>query len=58
LNDRHFKVRLGSFFSEDHQQEQRVPQGSILSVTFFGFKINNIASTITPDIDCSLYVDV
>lgn len=57
LNDKHFKVRLGSTFSEDHQQEQGVPQGSILSVTLFGLKINNIASARTPGIDCSLYVD-
>jgi hypothetical protein len=48
LNDRHFKVRLGSTFSENHQQEQGVPQGSILSVTVFGLKINNIASALSP----------
>jgi hypothetical protein len=26
LNERHFKVRLCSTFTEDHQQEQGVPQ--------------------------------
>jgi hypothetical protein len=57
LNDRHFKVRLGSTFSEDHQQEQGVYQGSILSVTLFALKINTIASPLTPGINCSLYVD-
>jgi hypothetical protein len=57
LNDRHFKIRLGSTFSEDYQQEQGVPQGSILSVTLFGLKIFNIASALTPGIDCSLYID-
>jgi hypothetical protein len=57
LNDRHFKVRLGSTFSEDDQQEQGVPRESKLSVTLFGLKINNIASALTPGIDCSLYVD-
>jgi hypothetical protein len=31
LSDRHFKVRLGSNSSEDHQQEQGVLKGSILS---------------------------
>jgi potassium voltage-gated channel Eag-related subfamily H protein 8 len=43
LNDKNFNVRLGSTFSEDHQQEQGVPQGSILFGTLFGLKINNIA---------------
>jgi hypothetical protein len=39
---------FGSTFSEDHQQEQGVPQGNILSVTLLGLKINNIASAFTP----------
>jgi hypothetical protein len=50
-----FIIFFGSTFSEDQQQEQGVPQGSKLSVTLFGLKINNIASALIPGIDCSLY---
>jgi len=34
-----------------------VPQGSILSVTLFGLKINSIVTAISPGVECSLYVD-
>ena len=57
LTDREFKVKVGSTLSELHKQEQGVPQGSILSVTLFSFKINNIVKTLNPGVDCSLYVD-
>ena len=57
LSDRNFQVRVGSTLSENHQQEQGVPQGSILSVTLFGLKINNITKVLNPGVDCSLYVD-
>ena len=43
--------------SELHKQEQGVPQGSILSVTLFSIKINDIVKNINPGVDCSLYVD-
>ena len=45
LTDREFKVKVGSTLSELHNQEQGVPQGSILSVTLFSLKINNIVKT-------------
>ena len=35
LQDRSFKVRVVSTFSDSHPQEMGVPQGSILSVTLF-----------------------
>ena len=57
LNDREFKVEVGSTQSELHKQEQGVPQGSILSVTLFSIKINDIVKNINPGVDCSLYVD-
>ena len=57
LTDREFKVKLGSTLSELHKQEQGVPQGSILSVTLFSLKINNIVKTLNPCVDCLLYVD-
>jgi len=34
-----------------------VPQGSPLSVTLFALKINSIVSTLSPGVECSLYVD-
>ena len=43
--------------SEAHNQEQGVPQGSILSVTLFSHKINNIVKCLNPGVDCSLYLD-
>ena len=57
LQDRYFKVRVGSTFSESHPQEMGVPQGSILSVTLFSVKINSITQCLKPCVDCSLYVD-
>ena len=42
LSDRSFNVRIGSTLSETFEQEQGVPQGSILSPTLFNIKINNI----------------
>ena len=33
------------------------PQGSILSVTLFGLKINSIVKAISPGVECSLHVD-
>ena len=57
LNDRTFKVRLGSTLSDLSIQEAGVPQGCILSVTLFALKINSTAQCITPGIDASLHVD-
>ena len=52
-----FHVRLGSFYSDLFEQEMGIPQGSILSVTLFGLKINSIVKAISPGVECSLYVD-
>ena len=57
LKNRQFHVRLGSSHSDLFDQEMGVPQGSILSVTLFGLKINSIIKTISPGVECSLYVD-
>ena len=56
LQDRSFKVRVGSTFSDSHPQEMGVPQCSILSVTLFSVKINSITQCLKPGVDC-LYVD-
>ena len=57
LNDGHFKVRVGASLSHLQEQEMGVPQGSILSVTLFSLKINNIVKCLNPGVECSLYVD-
>ena len=44
LNERQFRVRVGDTLSNPHEQEMGFPQGSILSVTLFSVKINNIVS--------------
>ena len=38
-------------------QEEGVPQGSVLSVTLFAIKINNILKQLPPTVRGSLYVD-
>ena len=48
---------MGSTFSNSHPQEMGIPQGSILSVTLFSVKFNNITQCLKPGVDCSLYVD-
>ena len=58
LSNRNFKVRVGTTLSGLQGQEEGVPQGSILSVTLFSIKINNIVNIVkNPGVDCSLYVD-
>ena len=57
LQGRLTRVRMGQVFSEEKQQEMDVPQGSVLSVTLFNIKINNIVKNINSRINCALYVD-
>ena len=57
LANRKFKVKVGNPFSTLHNQEEGVPQGSVLSVTLFALAINGIASVIPKDVMFSLFVD-
>ena len=57
LSNRSFRVRINSEFSDPQMQEQGVPQGSVLSCLLFLIAINDIASTIPPMVQPSLYVD-
>ena len=51
LNERQFRVRVGDTLSNPHEQEMGVPEGSILSVTLFSVKINNIVKSVCPGVD-------
>ena len=57
LADRRMQVRVGSTLSNQFEQAQVVPQGSILSTTLFNIKINNIVNCLDPKTEGSLYVD-
>ena len=57
LADRTIQVRVGSFLSDEYDQEQGVPQGGVLSTTLFSIKINDIEKCLGNLTDCSLYVD-
>ena len=57
LENRQFRVRIGSTLSNYFDQEMGVPQGSILSVTLFGLKINSIVDCVNHGTQCSLFVD-
>ena len=48
---------MGVTLSDLYDQEEGVPQGSILSVTLFNIKINNIVKCLLNGINCSLYMD-
>ena len=57
LSNRNFKVQIGNTQSDLYPQENGVPQGSILSVTLFGVKINSIVKAVNPGTDCTVFVD-
>lgn len=57
MSDRKFRVKFGDTLSAWKEQELGVPQGSILSVTLFNIKINNIIKNINTGTECAMYVD-
>jgi Reverse transcriptase (RNA-dependent DNA polymerase) len=52
-----FIVRENSYLSDSNEQEMSVPQSSILSVTLFVIKINNIINCLLAGVTGSLFVD-
>ncbi|GBM14706.1 putative RNA-directed DNA polymerase from transposon X-element [Araneus ventricosus] len=57
LQLRKFRVKVESEFSDFFIQEEGVPQGSVLSVTLFILKINNILKQLPTSVRGYLYVD-
>ena len=57
LINRKFSVRIGDTLSEIYDQEEGVPQGSILAVMLFILILNNIMKCLGNGIDGSLYLD-
>ena len=57
MSNRSFQVKVGSELSTPFEQEEGVPQGSILSPILFEIKMDSITKTLKENIDCSLYVD-
>ena len=59
LQNRYFKVKVGSSLSSRYEQKNGVPQGAVLSVILFALKINGIVKKIpnNPNTIKSLFVD-
>ena len=56
LKNRTFQVKILNTLSDDFIQEEGVPQGSVLSVTLFSIKINEILNQLPPSVKGCLYV--
>ncbi|GBN35905.1 hypothetical protein AVEN_131888-1 [Araneus ventricosus] len=57
LKTRSFRVRVGNTLSDVFYQEEGVPQGSVLSVTLFIIKINEVIKQLPTGVSGSLFVD-
>lgn len=57
LQNRTFRVKVGSTLSTPREQQEGVPQGSVLSCSLFLLAINSITTEIPPEVKCSLFVD-
>lgn len=57
LQNRRFQVVVNGFLSEIKTQENGVPQGETISVTLFLLAINNIISSLPPEVKFYLFAD-
>ena len=57
LQDRTFRVRVGTALSSSFEQEEGAPQFSVLSVTLFSVAINSITECVHRDFRRTLYAD-
>ena len=58
LENRSYKVRIGSTFSDSQIQLNGIPQGSVISVTLFAMKIDQIIDIPSEDgFHASLFMD-
>ena len=57
LTHRKIKVKVGSSISNEYDQQQGVPQGSVISCTLFGIAINSIVDNLPQGVQTNLFVD-
>ena len=57
LSSREFCVRVGASHSNYVEQNEGLPQGSVLSVTCFALAINDITKQLSAEVQSTLYVD-
>ena len=57
LEDRTFKVKIDSHYSDTYQLQNSIPQGSVLSCTLFHLAIDDIIKDLPTSVKKSLYMD-
>jgi len=57
IMNRTFRVRIGTALSEEKEQTEGIPQGSVLSCLCFTIATNGLKNSIPNDITHTLYVD-
>ena len=57
LSDRYLKVRIGSTLSSEYLQEEGIPQGSVLSPTFFCIAINGLLEQLPVGVTGQAFAD-
>ncbi|GBO29232.1 putative RNA-directed DNA polymerase from transposon X-element [Araneus ventricosus] len=57
LKNRFFRVRIGNEYSHRFNQNEGVPQGSVLSVTLFILHLSRILHVLPSSVSGTLYVD-
>ncbi|GBM11505.1 putative RNA-directed DNA polymerase from transposon X-element [Araneus ventricosus] len=57
LQTRIFQIRIGNILSDNFNQQEGIPQGSVPSVLLFIIKINGIVSKLPAYVNSTLFVD-